>query len=67
MTGLPQLLHDDKKIACAAISRRHMIVTCQATAALTLLRSQRSPAASSIHRDRPPKRDLSGSREGCDA
>jgi hypothetical protein len=33
---------------------------------LTLSPSQRSPAAPSIHRDRPPKRDRSGSREGCD-
>ena len=52
-----------ERTARVAPSRCHILVTCRATGALPLPLSQRSPAAPSIHRDRPPKRDRSGSRK----
>ena len=61
--GITAALATRTRIARAALSRCHTTVTCQHTAALTLAPSQRSLAASSIHRDRPPKRDGSSSRK----
>ena len=50
----------------AVLSRCHIIVTLLSAAALLLRASQRWLTALPIHRDRPPKRDHSGSREGCE-